>query len=136
MILRLNQEYLTVEYDDTGINSWIEYMLDEYSLNAEQSYTADIVYFTDDQYLILLSLADIYDDVEIPNFEEFTLNNFIGILYNKTTNQLDYYFLERNFDGSHHLYSLSETGDRTFYGFIKNDKKEFVENIKQINGID
>ena len=103
---------------------------DECSLNYYQNYNVDVIKLTETQYLILLNMADIYDDLKVDEPDKMVISTYIGIVYNSTSNVFGYYLLERSSDGTYALCSIDAEGNHSTIGNINNDKKEFVESVK------
>ncbi|MDO4978079.1 MAG: copper amine oxidase N-terminal domain-containing protein [Eubacteriales bacterium] len=122
------EEYVISSEDD--IYKYINELSDKYHLHAYENYDVDAVKLSDNQYLILLNMADISDSLKVSDLDKMLISSYIGILYDSSADCIYYYLLEKSIDDRYALCSINESGEHFTYGFINNTKKDFVENIK------
>ena len=89
---------------------------------------------SEDNYMILFSMAEIYDNLKVPELDKMLLSNYIAVVYNSKTEKFSYYLLEKSLDGYYAFCSIDENMEHTTHSFIENSKKSFVENVLLISG--
>lgn len=129
----INSEEEFVINTEEDIYRLLSEMADKFSLHAYQNYEVDAVMLDKDRYMILFSMADIYDDLKVPELDKMLLSNFIAVVYNVETDTFGYYVLERSLDSDYVLCSVNAEGKHTAYGVVKNDKRAFVESVISVS---
>ena len=128
---RKTTKYRNIKY----INyKYLKDFSDKYSLHAYQNYEVDAVKVSEDNYMILFSMAEIYDNLKVPELDKRLLSNYIAVVYNSKTEKFSYYLLEKSLDGYYAFCSIDENMEHTTHSFIENSKKSFVENVILISG--
>lgn len=122
-----DEEY-TIENEE-DIYKHINDIADKYSLHAYQNYEIDALKLTEDKYMMLFSMADIYDDLKVPELDKLLLSNYISVVYDAVNNKFSYYLLEKSLDGNYAFCSINENLEHTTIGIIQNNKKAFVESV-------
>ena len=127
-----DEEFVIASEDD--IYKYLKDFSDKYSLHAYQNYEVDAVKVSEDNYMILFSMAEIYDNLKVPELDKMLLSNYIAVVYNSKTEKFSYYLLEKSLDGYYAFCSIDENMEHTTHSFIENSKKSFVENVLLISG--
>lgn len=122
-----DEEFVISTEEDLG--RYIRQIADEFSLHAYQSFDVDAVKLAADQYMILFSMADIYDSLKVDEMDKMCLSNYIAVVYNSTSDKLAYYLLERSLDSNCVLCSYDENMTHSSLAVVPNDKKSFVEGV-------
>ena len=125
-----DEEYVIESEED--IFRYINEIADRYLLRAYQNYEVDAVKVSEDKYMILFSMADIYEELKVPEMDKMLLSSYLIVVYNKKTETTGYYLLERSIDGLYAVCSIDENGTHSTHEIIKKDKKAFVEAVIKI----
>ena len=123
-----------IDMSGFDIYKYLKDFSDKYSLHAYQNYEVDAVKVSEDKYMILFSMAEIYDNLKVPELDKMLLGNYIAVVYNSKTEKFSYYLLEKSLDGYYAFCSIDENMEHTTHSFIENSKKSFVENVILISG--
>ena len=125
------EEFIIATEEDIYKN--INEIADKFLLHAYQNYEVDAVMLDEDRYMMLFSMADIYDDLKVSELDKMLLSNFIAVVYNAKTEMFGYYVLERSLDSKYVLCSIDAEGVHTVYGVVENDKRAFVESVISVS---
>lgn len=127
-----DEEFIIKSEED--IYKYLKDISDKYSLHAYQSYEVDTAKLSDDKYMILFSMADIYNCLKVPELDKLLLSNYIAVVYDAKNEKFSYYVLEKSLDGYYAICSINENMEHITHGFIDNNKRAFVENVLLISG--